>query len=561
MFDPDAKLDDELELNPDYYAILNIKKDANEEEIKAAYHRMCVIYHPDKHQDPKNQQIAVSIFNKIHKAYEVLSNQQKRLIYNLYGQKGLDAGWEVIERIRTPQEILQEYERLQNEAEKRRIEQHTNPNGTTTLMIDATDLFKNNEVSDDPFYTDESSLFPNIEIKEMSISQSIEAPLTKDTTAILSGTLQNVNGIGTGSVNCMLRRTFSPKSFGEFELGVGDSTSIRLKGYHNLGKKMAGNLSLNLAFRQSMLSAGVQAMISRQLTNHTTGYVTWTGGFLSSMSSMVVRNTEKYHASAQLQLNLKNPFAMIAYTHKFNEDTKAKIRIKCGFLGLHLLYGCEHKVTSLSKLGAYISIGNASGVSLEIRLHRHTQTFNFPILLSEVFSTSAVFYGTITPIVVYFTVRAFVIRPILKRQNEKNWKDNCEKFSKLVAEKKQEALDAISLMMGVYQRNVSQEEQRRGLIITSAWYGKFTSDFSCNATLSQLTNVTIPVQCLVRDSKLILTDATKSQLNGFYDPCPGEDKYLKISYEFRDAVHEAVFNDTEHVRIPKQSHRISTKIS
>ena len=44
----------------------------------------------------------------------------------------------------------------------------------------------------------------------------------------------------------------------------------------------------------------------------------------------------------------------------------------------------------------------------------------------------------------------------------------------------------------------------------------------------------------------------QSQLNGFYDPCINEDKYLKIVYEFRDALHEAVFQDDEPVRIPKQ---------
>ena len=45
---------------------------------------------------------------------------------------------------------------------------------------------------------------------------------------------------------------------------------------------------------------------------------------------------------------------------------------------------------------------------------------------------------------------------------------------------------------------------------------------------------------------------SQSQLSGFYDPCIGEEKYLKIRYEFRNAFHEATFRDDECVRVPKQ---------
>lgn len=85
------------------------------------------------------------------------------MIYDIYGQKGLDAGWDVIERRRTPQEIREEYERLQREAEERRIEKRTNPKGSTELQIDASDLFTKEE---DPYYQDEtrSALFLYIHI-------------------------------------------------------------------------------------------------------------------------------------------------------------------------------------------------------------------------------------------------------------------------------------------------------------------------------------------------------------------------------------------------------------
>ena len=59
----------------------------------------------------------------------------------------------------------------------------------------------------------------------------------------------------------------------------------------------------------------------------------------------------------------------------------------------------------------------------------------------------------------------------------------------------------------------------------------------------------------------------QSNLSGFYDPCPEEEKMLKIRYLFRDAEHEVTYGDKEPVRIPKQCkqciyvlHRINQSI-
>lgn len=115
-----------------------------------------------------------------------------------------------------------------------------------------------------------------------------------------------------------------------------------------------------------------------------------------------------------------------------------------------------------------------------------------------------------------------------------------------------------------------------GLIILNAWYGKFVTDNSRKHERAKVIDVTVPLQCLVKDSKLILTEATKvnksaafhlfclmllapdflsslqSGLPGFYDPCVGEEKSLKVLYQFRGVMHQVVSGDTEALRIPKQ---------
>lgn len=73
-----------------YYTLLGIKKDATEEEIKQAYRKLALKWHPDR--NPGNKEQAEKKFKEISEAYEVLSDKNKRTIYDQYGEEGLKAG-------------------------------------------------------------------------------------------------------------------------------------------------------------------------------------------------------------------------------------------------------------------------------------------------------------------------------------------------------------------------------------------------------------------------------------------------------------------------------------
>jgi len=70
-----------------YYEVLNISKDATTTEIKKAYRRLALKYHPDK--NPGNKE-AEEKFKLINEAYAVLSDEKKREIYDMYGKEGLN---------------------------------------------------------------------------------------------------------------------------------------------------------------------------------------------------------------------------------------------------------------------------------------------------------------------------------------------------------------------------------------------------------------------------------------------------------------------------------------
>ena len=71
----------------DYYEILEISKNASDDEIKKAYRKMAIKFHPDKNPDDKK---AEEKFKEAAEAYEVLSNTDKRQRYNQYGHAGVN---------------------------------------------------------------------------------------------------------------------------------------------------------------------------------------------------------------------------------------------------------------------------------------------------------------------------------------------------------------------------------------------------------------------------------------------------------------------------------------
>lgn len=74
----------------DYYEILGLERNADESEIKKAYRKMAVKWHPDK--NPDNKEEAEKKFKQIGEAYEILSDPQKKQIYDTYGEDGLKNG-------------------------------------------------------------------------------------------------------------------------------------------------------------------------------------------------------------------------------------------------------------------------------------------------------------------------------------------------------------------------------------------------------------------------------------------------------------------------------------
>ncbi|AEE85492.1 DNAJ heat shock family protein [Arabidopsis thaliana] len=71
----------------DYYKVLQVDRSANDDDLKKAYRKLAMKWHPDK--NPNNKKDAEAKFKQISEAYDVLSDPQKRAVYDQYGEEGL----------------------------------------------------------------------------------------------------------------------------------------------------------------------------------------------------------------------------------------------------------------------------------------------------------------------------------------------------------------------------------------------------------------------------------------------------------------------------------------
>ncbi|KAJ3414219.1 hypothetical protein HDV05_006836 [Chytridiales sp. JEL 0842] len=621
----------------DYYAVLNLEKNASEDDIKNSYRRLCMTFHPDKHQSLEDKEAAQRQFQVIQKAYDVLSNSGRRHIYDKYGLGGLETSWEVGTRYTSPDEVREEYERQARQKLEAEAENMIKSKGEIHIGLDATALL-------DPYEkiprrrrlrraVGGNGLLDAIKLPELSqafVKHSWETRIAPQTDFSIQGNVMARNGVGAGSVVGTLRHVVSPMLWGEITTNISQHPSTTLKVVKNITSDVFSTVSATIS--TPSMPPPLTFVLGRRLTNATTGYITYrTGDFTlgpwgdpedvrdrSACALGLVTRGESSQWSVELSLGESASSLGIGYFRLIGWGIRARagVNIATG-TGVGVSLAVDRKVSKHSRIGMGVESSMLGGVSLRLRFMRLGQKFVVPILLTPQLDIQVAVYATLIPLLIAAAVDRLIVEPYRKKSLKERLAKVREENASLLHQRKLEALEAIKLMKDQVARKTELEESKNGLVILQAIYGKlppstvprsahgwaegggrswrslfegdgiggWTTPSHLQGRGSEVEmpsekaadrkeegeqreeegvkeeeeeeeeklyiDVRIPVQGLVVNSQLHISGGhSKSQIVGFYDPCLGEPKSLRITYKFQGRLHEVEVDDRGAVAAP-----------
>ncbi|KAL3679639.1 hypothetical protein R1sor_022595 [Riccia sorocarpa] len=537
------------------YALLHLSPDASDEEIKRAYRQWAQIYHPDKHQTVQMQDIATENFQRIREAYEILSDERKRQVYDLYGMEGLTSGLELGPKLKTREEVRQEFERLQQRQEDRKLASHIHHRGSMLVNMSAVQTLKTYDT------------LPTMQ--GMAMATQVQAQLSKKNTVVLGGNMALRRGMGGGTVTCVLRRQTSPVSSIEVLGMAGIRSILSIQTSRQLSSHSTGTLAASLSLRDGTIT--LSNTWSRQLSEDTTGNIQFSLGPDTGVAVGWQKHAKKNSGSCDLKVGPTLFGATLQYVRTFSPRSHGRITSKVGSMGVEVEIGGERRVSDHSSAALFCSL-SLQGISWKLRFTRGGQKFVIPILLSTTLNPGIAFGALFLPASIYSLLKVYFIKPYyLKRKRRKSLEQRRLTVTK-VLEARASSEKAQSLLRNVAERKRRKQAQNNGLVILEAVYGDIKRRQGSTSSLGEEVDdlddadlpppnidVTIPIQFLVDDSgELRLHQGVKKAgLMGFCDPCPGETKELRVTYTHRGHNYQVVVGDYDELHIPQESHRLS----
>mmetsp|Transcript_17258 Transcript_17258/g.28356 ORF Transcript_17258/g.28356 Transcript_17258/m.28356 type:complete len:546 (+) Transcript_17258:84-1721(+) len=525
------------EREQDLYAVLNVPRDATEEQLRSAYRRLSLNFHPDRHTDEEKKKHAAEAFQRLHFAYETLTDSQKRLLYDQFGVEGLKTGLELGPYLNVEEFLKQKFQRDQKQAD-RKLEGRLTQHASVNVNVNASETIN-------PYAERQ---YP--EISSMSLGVNVSAPLGKKDSLTFGAQVAQNNTSGSGNLSATVRRQHSAHMHSEIVSQFGRHPSLDYRISRNLSGHSVGQMIFTFGH-----GIGLTLVGSRQLTTHTWGTMTYTVGPQSALLLSVNRRGKHATVAASLRLGYASLGFASSISRHISELSHWKVALRLGLRGFEIELGGGRRISANTSVSCALVAG-FSGVTLRLRLHRGGTKFVVPILLSATLAPVVVVGGMVVPSAVAAIVKLLVLKPVKQRKEKRKLDETRKKGREQMAAAKAEAEGALSLLKEIVARKRQQEEAVRGLVITKAQYGNLQpkEEDTIEAEFPPSVDVTVAVQHLVDNSQLHLYDASKASLIGFYDPCPGERKQLLIEYMFKAKMHRVVVDDLEAVAIPLKEH-------
>ncbi|CAL5359848.1 unnamed protein product [Camellia sinensis] len=531
--------------NRELYALLHVSTEASDEEIRKAYRQWAQIYHPDKYQAPEMQEIATENFQRICEAYEILSDEKKRLIYDIYGMEGLTSGLELGPKLNKAEEIKEELERLRRRKEQEKVSAHVQPSGSILANLSFPQFLNGGGI-----------------MRGMAMSSEVQSEISKQNAIVIGGNLVVNDNSGGGAATAVLRHQMSSVSSIEFMASAGLRALVGVQTSRHLSLHSTATTGVAVSLRDG--SINLSNSWTRQLSETSSGNIQLALGPESSIAVGWQKKEEKMSAAGEIKFGTSSFGASAHYTHHFSAKSHGLIAGSVGSTTLEIEVGGGRKISQFSTVRMLYSVG-IQGIFWRFELHRGGQKLIVPILLSRHLNAVIATGALVIPASICFLLKTFIVKPYSLKWEKHEVLDNMKRTAAQVREARAAAEKAQQLLQNVANRKKSRQLETGGLVIAKAVYGsqnalkkKDEVGETKDELASQVIDVTLPLNFLVNDSgQLKLHEGVKkSGIMGFCDPCPGEPKQLRVEYTCHGEIYDVVVDDYEELLIPQAAHKI-----
>nr|GEX65592.1 chaperone protein DnaJ 13 [Tanacetum cinerariifolium] len=442
--------------------------EASDEEIRKAYRQWAQVYHPDKYQDLQMKEVATENFQRICEAYEILCDENRRQIYDIYGMEGLTSGLELGPKLNKAEEIKEELERLKRRREEEKKAAHFQPS-----------------------------------VRAMSMTSEIQSQVSKNNVIAFGGTLAVKGSDGDAAANAVFRHQLSSVSSIEIMASAGLRGLIGVQTSRQLSRNSRATMGLAMSLRDG--SINLSNAWNRQLSTSTSANIELNLGSDSSIAVGWRKKNQKMAAAGEIRIGTSGIGAVGRYTHRFSSKSHGRITGKIGSGALELEIGGGRKISELSTVRMLYTIG-IQGIYWKLELHRGPQKLVVPFFLSRHISLGFAAGMFFLPTSLYFALKTLVFKPYFRRREQQQTLENMEQTRTQVQEAKAAAEKAQQLLKNVAIRKQNKQSETNGLVIVEAVYGNPKAvknsnnlEENNNELASQMMDVTLPLNFLVSD--------------------------------------------------------------
>lgn len=512
-----------------YYALLNVQKEASEDEIRDAYRSLAVALHPDKHISPDLKASAENRFRAVQRAYEVLSDPEKRSIYDHFGVRGLGRNWSLVRHSstggpRTAAEMREEWERLARQRKAEEMENMVRSKSEFVASLDASSLFCSadnvprskelvNHIGREIARIEAETGQPiqegqtlEIEVPDVTFAerwapvgftslmgkQGWETPLTMYTRLLVNGQMVSRGRMGGGNVVGTLRTQWNSKFSTEISSALLRPRVVSLKGQYELTKFSFVNFvasgSTFVVPPRLQVSFGQRLSEKSPLTGFTvfnTGSYTvglWGAGMKvrEETPNIVIGMSSGTGIgkgwTCQTGVGLENQSLTVDYSYRPAILGSPKMRL--GFTlgtrsGLSAFHSMERKITDNVKFGLGVYFGiPLGGVTLQVRFNRLDQKVVMPIQLSPHYRPDLVAGCIVLPGLGLLAAEHLYFRPMRRRNVRNRLVKLRTQHADLILQRKQAAREAIDVLRQNARKRAHAEYHAGGFVVVQAYYGK-----------------------------------------------------------------------------------------